>query len=277
MTTPKWREYVAKANGPGEGLPGPFFFALHAYGGASGGLLAPESDLPEGLGESVDDDGGLAVAEALDGEVGGLFGVVGGVPQADDDAIVGQMQADALADGAGLGEGKGGEGRDEDDGVGFVGERVENLAGDGGGRKVESLVVGPLHELDEHVGGEFVGLIAGGDADYSEVFLLGEVQGREGRGGFFGAVVGEFGYELADGEEEEVAADVVEVALMAILFHEGEGGDEYGVVELDEGPAFEEAVGDGVGLLLVHGEEALVEESFGGEFGVGAEEGVEEG
>ena len=61
-------------------MPGPFLFALHAYGGASGGLLAPEGDLPEGLGESVDDDGGFAVAEALDGEVGSLLGIVGGVP-----------------------------------------------------------------------------------------------------------------------------------------------------------------------------------------------------
>lgn len=95
---------------------------LHAYGGASRGLLAPECDLPEGLSESVYDDGGLAVAEALDGEVGGLFGVVGGVPQADHDAIVGQVQADALADGARLREGEGGESRDEDDGVGLVGE-----------------------------------------------------------------------------------------------------------------------------------------------------------
>ena len=152
-----------------------FLFALHAYGGASGGLLAPESDLPEGLSESVDDDGGLAVAEALYGEVGSLFGVVGGVPQADHDAVVGQVQADALADGAGLGEGEGREGGDEDDGVGFVGERVENLAGDGGGRKVEGLVVGPLHELDEHVGGEFVSLIAGGDADDGEVALAGAI------------------------------------------------------------------------------------------------------
>ena len=95
--------------------------------------------------------------------------------------------------------------------------------------------------------------------------------------GFFGVVVGEFGDEFADGEEEEVAADVVEDALVAVLFDEGEGGDEDGVVELDEGFVFEEAVGDGAGFVLVHGEEALVEEGFGGEFGVGAEEGVEEG
>ena len=78
-------------------------------------------------------------------------------------------------------------------------------------------------------------------------------------------------------EEEEVAADVVEVALVAVLFDEGEGGDEDGVVELDEGFAFEEAVGDGVGFLLIHGEETLVKEGLGGEFGVGAEEGVKEG
>ena len=30
---------------------------------------------------------------------------------------------------------------------------------------------GPFHELDEHVGGEFVGLIVGGDADDGEVSL----------------------------------------------------------------------------------------------------------
>ncbi len=99
----------------------------------------------------------------------------------------------------------------------------------------------------------------------------------EGLSGCFLAVVGEFGYEFADAEEEEVAADVVEVALVAILFDEGESGDEDGVVEFDEGLAFEELIGDGVGFALVHGEEALVEVGFGGEFGVGAQEGVEEG
>ena len=137
---------------------------------------------------------------------------------------------------------------------------------------------GPLHELDEHVGGQFVGLIAGGDADDGEVLLHGEAGSAErGVSGFFLVIVGEFGDEFADAEEEEVAADVVEDALVAVLFDEGEGGDEDGVVELDEGLAFEEAVGDGVGLLLVHGEETLVKEGLGGEFGVGAEEGVEEG
>ena len=64
---------------------------------------------------------------------------------------------------------------------------------------------------------------------------------------------------------------------MAILFDEGEGGDEDGVVELDERFSVEEPDGDGVGFVLVHGEEAFVEEGLGGEFGVGAEEGVEEG
>ena len=39
---------------------------------------------------------------------------------------------------------------------------------------------GPLHELDEHVGGEFVGLIAGGDADDGEVFLGMRGAGRAG-------------------------------------------------------------------------------------------------
>jgi hypothetical protein len=36
------------------------------------------------------------------------------------------------------------------------------------------------------------------------------------------------------------------------------------VVELDEAFAFEEAVGDGVRLLLVHGEETLVKECLSG-------------
>ena len=64
---------------------------------------------------------------------------------------------------------------------------------------------------------------------------------------------------------------------MAVLLDEGEGWDEDGVVELDEGLVFEEAVGDGVGFVLIHGEKTLVEEGFGGELGVSAEEGVEEG
>src|SRR5437868_9773375 len=90
-------------------------------------------------------------------------------------------------------------------------------------------------------------------------------------------VVGELGDKFADGEEEEVGADVVEGSLVAVLFDEAEGGDEDGVVELDEGFVFEKAVGDAMGLMLVHGEEALVEEGVGGEFSVGAEKGVEEG
>ena len=66
-------------------------------------------------------------------------------------------------------------------------------------------------------------------------------------------VLGEFGDDFADGEEEEVRAFVVEVALVAILFDEGESGDEDGVVELDEGLAIEESIGDGAGFVLVHG------------------------
>ena len=98
--------------------------------------------------------------------------VFGWVPEADDDAVEGKVGADALADGAGLGEGEGRQRGDEDDGVGLVGEGVEDLVGDGGGGEEEGLVVGALHELDEHVGGELVGLIAGGDADDGEVGLL---------------------------------------------------------------------------------------------------------
>jgi hypothetical protein len=56
--------------------------------GIDGGLLMPVCDLPDRLGQGVDDDCGSAVAEALDGEVVGLVGVFGRVPKADDDAIV---------------------------------------------------------------------------------------------------------------------------------------------------------------------------------------------
>ncbi len=91
-------------------------------------LLMPLRDLLEGLGECVDDDGGFAAAEAFDGLLGGLVGIVGGVPEANDDAVFRQVRTNALADGAGLGEGEGREGRDEDDGVGLCGERVEDLA-----------------------------------------------------------------------------------------------------------------------------------------------------
>ena len=185
-----------------------------------------------------------------------------------------------MADGAGLREGEGWKRTDEDDGIGFAAESFEDLIGDGGCGKKDGLVCGSLHELAEHERGEIVGLIAGGDADDGEValFFWGGVEeqfGDDGRRGF--AVVGKFGYEFADAEEEEVAAGVVEKTLVAILFDESESGNEDGVVELDKGVAFEEAIGDGVRLVLVHGEETLVEVSFGGELGVGAEEGVEEG
>ena len=82
----------------------------------------PLRDLLEGLGECVDDDRRFAAAKALDGLLGSLFGIVGGVPEANDDAVVGQVCANALADGAGLREGEGRQGRDEDDGVGLFGE-----------------------------------------------------------------------------------------------------------------------------------------------------------
>lgn len=78
-------------------------------------------DLLEGLREGVDDDVGFAAAKALDGEVG-LVGFFGGVPEANDDAVVGQVCPNALTDGAGLREGERGKCGDEDDGAGFGGE-----------------------------------------------------------------------------------------------------------------------------------------------------------
>ncbi len=84
------------------------------------------------------------------------------------------------------------------------------------------LMVGAVHELDEHVGGELVGLIAGGDADDGELlFTVGarreEREGRGGVGGLLLLVIGELGYQLADAEEEEVAADLVEIALVTVV------------------------------------------------------------
>lgn len=135
-------------------------------------LVVPLRDLVEGLGQGVDDYVGSAAAEALDGLLDGLVEVVGGVPEADDDAIVGQVGADALADGSGLREGEGWEGGDEDYGVGFGGEGVEDFAGDVGGGEEEGLMVGALHELAEHEGGELVSLVADGDADDGELFVF---------------------------------------------------------------------------------------------------------
>ena len=67
-------------------------WTLHAHrGDAGGGRLMPMCDLPDSLSQGVDDDGGSAVAEAFDGEVVGLLGTFNGVPEADDDAVVGKV------------------------------------------------------------------------------------------------------------------------------------------------------------------------------------------
>ena len=64
--------------------------------------------------------------------------------------------------------------------------RVSRISPETEPGKVESLVGGALHELDEHVGGELVGLIAGGDADDGEVFFHAKRRGCGRRSaGFF--------------------------------------------------------------------------------------------
>lgn len=147
---------------------------LAMHGGQAGGL-GPQSDLAQSLSHGVDDDGGFASAEAFDGQLGSLVGVFGRAPETYDDAIFRQVRADSLTDGARLREGEGWQRRDEDDGVGFVGERFEDLAGDGG-RESEGLVAALLQKLHEHMRGQFISLIAGGDADNGEVFLHGEAR-----------------------------------------------------------------------------------------------------
>src|SRR5207245_452528 len=56
------------------GAPASLSIRLHAEGGAPGGLLAAGCAPPDGLGESVDDEGGLFVAEARDGAVRAVLG-----------------------------------------------------------------------------------------------------------------------------------------------------------------------------------------------------------
>ena len=51
----------------------------------------PGCDLLDGLGEGVDDDSGFAAPEALDAELGGLVLALGWAPEADDDAVGGQV------------------------------------------------------------------------------------------------------------------------------------------------------------------------------------------
>lgn len=59
---------------------------------------------------------------------------------------------------------------------------------------MKGLVFGALHDLDEHMGGELVGLIAGGDTDDGEVASTGaRRQGWRRAGVFFGLIVGELG------------------------------------------------------------------------------------
>ena len=51
-----------------------------------------------------------------------------------------------------------------------------------------------LHQLDEHVSSQFVGLVAGGDADHCDVLLHRKAGSAErGVSGFFLVIVGEFG------------------------------------------------------------------------------------
>ena len=69
-------------------------FGLLVEGVDSGGLFVPVGYLGEGLGQGVYHYCGAAFAEALDD----LVGVVGVVPEAYDDAVLGQVRADTLAD-----------------------------------------------------------------------------------------------------------------------------------------------------------------------------------
>jgi hypothetical protein len=48
----------------------------------------PLCDLPDRLGQGVDDDRGSPVADAVDGEVVDLVGLFHWVPKGDDDAVV---------------------------------------------------------------------------------------------------------------------------------------------------------------------------------------------
>ena len=68
-----------------------FFAQLQAHVGGADGLSMPLCDLPDGLSQGVDNDGGPAVAEPLGGKVVSLIGIFKGAPKANDDAVMGKM------------------------------------------------------------------------------------------------------------------------------------------------------------------------------------------
>ena len=72
--TPTLAEQSRAAQTNKEGaLPG-LDILLRGHRRVAGGLLMPQCDLPDGLGQRVDDDCGAAVAETADGEAVGLVG-----------------------------------------------------------------------------------------------------------------------------------------------------------------------------------------------------------
>ena len=52
---------------------------------------------------------------------------------------------------------------------------------------------------------------------------------------------------------------------MSILFHQTQGGDDQGVIEFLEGPAFEKLLGDLGRFLGIHPEQALIKPGFYGQ------------
>ena len=64
--------------------------------------------------------------------------------------------------------------------------------------------------------------------------------------------------------------------MLAIFFDEGEGGDEYGVVNGDQGIRFEGVEEEVGSFTFVVGEESLIEGGEGGDGGLVAEEDGEE-
>jgi len=93
---------------------------------------------------------------------------------------------------------------------------------------------------------------------------------------FFQSSEAEFVDHFCCGIADEAEGRIIELALLAVFFDEGESGEENGVVDGDEGLTLESGVEDVGRFALVVGEKALVEPGVRGDSGLVAEEDGEE-
>ena len=88
-------------------------------------------------------------------------------------------------------------------------------------------------------------------------------------------VFGQLGNQFGRAQQQVVAARVVESAAVTVLLHHAERGQQNHLIEVDQWPLGEEAIGDAMGLVLVHGQHALVELCLRRELGILPQENVQ--